>query len=89
MSALHQAAAAATTDDPFITGPGLIAILVIAVVIGYIYSLHKNPWRKCHRCGGKPARSGWFFWWSRGACECCAGTGRHLRWGRRIFFSEP
>jgi hypothetical protein len=93
MSALYLAAsAAAQPPDDDGNGALLIAVVSLATALGYIGSLYKNPWRKCHACKGDPGRSGAVFWWARGQCDCCKDSGRaghHLRWGRYLVFGHP
>lgn len=65
------------------TGP--VAVLVLALMISYVVSLSRNPWRPCRWCNGKPDRRGWFYFWSWGRCTHCNGEGRKLRFGRRVW----
>lgn len=62
-----------------------LVLLGLGLMLSYGVSLWRNPWRACHWCGGHPKRRGWAFWWSRGLCRHCNGTGRKTRFGRKVY----
>lgn len=53
--------------------------------LGYWISLYLHPWTKCRICKGTGRHHGAVFRYASRACGNCAGIGRVLRLGVRLF----
>jgi hypothetical protein len=64
-----------------------VALVLSTIVLAGLYrvSLWWNPVRNCHMCGGtKRHNPGLIFWWSRGQCFSCGGSGVRTRAGTKF-----
>jgi hypothetical protein len=59
---------------------GLI-VAVLALAVGYWFSLRLNPRIRHRSCKGTGRPSGWIYTWSHHKCLGCGGSGRVIRYG--------
>ncbi len=64
-------------------------VIVVALILVYVASLHFNPMVKCSKCHGKPRPRAWVFGYAHHVCPKCNGTGHQVRFGRRLFRMGP
>jgi DnaJ-class molecular chaperone len=55
------------------------------LLLGYLLSLRLHPYTSCRACKGRGRNRGGVYRFSFGDCGRCAGKGRKLRLGVRMF----
>lgn len=85
-----QPGAAAPADFWANLGPtGTTAVIVAALIAGYVASLYLHPNAKCNRCKGAGRHRGSVFSYATRPCSSCKGRGTHPRLGRKVLFKQP
>jgi DnaJ-class molecular chaperone len=64
---------------------GLLIVIVVIVILGYLVSLRLHPWRRCRACQGTGRHFGTVWKSSHRMCTSCGGNGRRARLGINTF----
>jgi hypothetical protein len=73
------------TAGSWFTGLAGPAVLITAGSAGlYLWSLWRDPWRPCRRCGGSKVHRGRIWTGTSGRCTGCGGEGQFPRLGVKL-----
>jgi hypothetical protein len=65
---------------------GVLLVIGVVAVAGYLLSVRVHPLTKCKVCSGNARHFGTVYTTAFRRCRACGGTGRKDRLGAKLFF---